>query len=89
MIAGNLPWFVTPTPGQGDAFTTGIKASADLWRDITGQSHDAVAAQIRADSIDILVDLAGHSGQQSAAVDGAQACANTSELAGLSEYDGA
>jgi len=44
-----------------DDMTTQFKARAKLWRNISGASDDQVAQQIRADSIDILVDLSGHS----------------------------
>jgi predicted O-linked N-acetylglucosamine transferase (SPINDLY family) len=43
-----------------DATTGRLRGLAGAWRDIGGQSDDAVAEQIRADGIDILVDLAGH-----------------------------
>lgn len=37
-----------------------IKGAVDHWRDLTGQSHAEAAERIRADGIDILVDLNGH-----------------------------
>ena len=43
-----------------DAMTGEIKKHADRWREIAGQSDEQVADQIRADGIDILVDLALH-----------------------------
>ncbi len=43
-----------------DAVTTRLRATADLWRDIHGLKDDVVADRVRADGIDILVDLAGH-----------------------------
>jgi predicted O-linked N-acetylglucosamine transferase (SPINDLY family) len=44
----------------GDATTERFKAMADHWRPTIGMDDDAVAAMIRADGIDVLVDLAGH-----------------------------
>jgi predicted O-linked N-acetylglucosamine transferase (SPINDLY family) len=44
----------------GDAMTHEFEASADEWRVIAGQSDAEVAALVRADRIDILVDLAQH-----------------------------
>lgn len=44
-----------------DEFTGQFKAHAKLWRGIAGMPDEVVAAQIRADAIDILVDLSGHS----------------------------
>jgi protein O-GlcNAc transferase len=46
--------------GTGDATTRRFEALADHWRPTVGQSDDAVAAQVRDDRIDILIDLAGH-----------------------------
>ena len=44
-----------------DEVTERLKALADHWRVTVGLSDEAVAAQVAADGIDILVDLAGHS----------------------------
>jgi predicted O-linked N-acetylglucosamine transferase (SPINDLY family) len=43
-----------------DAITKRFAVHADHWREITGVNDDALAAMIREDGIDILVDLAGH-----------------------------
>ena len=43
-----------------DAVTERIRKHAKVWRDVVDLSDDSLAAQIRADGIDILVDLAGH-----------------------------
>ncbi|CAO3439248.1 O-linked N-acetylglucosamine transferase, SPINDLY family protein [Azospirillum doebereinerae] len=43
-----------------DVITGHIRRSVDGWRDIQGVPDEAVAARIRADGIDVLVDLAGH-----------------------------
>ncbi|WP_328984863.1 O-linked N-acetylglucosamine transferase, SPINDLY family protein [Thiorhodovibrio winogradskyi] len=37
-----------------------IAAAADLWREVAGWSTQRVVEQIRADGVDLLVDLAGH-----------------------------
>ena len=43
-----------------DETTRRIMQSVDVWRPVAGASDEQLAAQIRADGIDILVDLAGH-----------------------------
>lgn len=45
-----------------DEVTAGLKRASQLWRTTVGVSDEALAEQIRADRIDILVDLSGHSG---------------------------
>jgi len=45
-----------------DSCTQRIQECADQWRDIAGISNEKTAEQIRNDRIDILVDLAGHTG---------------------------
>ncbi len=43
-----------------DAVTARLKSLAGGWREVQGLPHERLAGQIRADGIDILVDLAGH-----------------------------
>jgi protein O-GlcNAc transferase len=43
-----------------DEMTAKLRACADTWRTITGQSDEEVSDMIRRDGIDILVDLAMH-----------------------------
>ncbi|MDX1433390.1 MAG: tetratricopeptide repeat protein, partial [Gammaproteobacteria bacterium] len=45
---------------HADATTRRLQRLADHWRDIVRMDDDRVCEQIRADGIDILVDLAGH-----------------------------
>ena len=46
-----------------DPMTAILRGDADAWHDIRGQSDEAVADLIRENSIDILIDLSGHSAQ--------------------------
>lgn len=52
--------FCYHTAPRGDATTERLKTLAAHWRNIAGLPPDQAAALIRADGIDILVDLAGH-----------------------------
>ena len=45
---------------RGDHLTDQLKQDADRWRDIFSLSDQAAIALMRQDSIDILVDLSGH-----------------------------
>jgi len=45
-----------------DASTKRFEAVADKWRDVTHLTDIQLAEQIKADKVDILVDLSGHSG---------------------------
>ncbi len=45
-----------------DETTTALMGAAEHWRTTHGEADETVAAQIRADGIDVLVDLAGHTG---------------------------
>jgi protein O-GlcNAc transferase len=51
--------FYSSCPHQ-DAMTGRIRAYADAWRDAWQLADEALIQQIRADQIDILVDLSGH-----------------------------
>jgi len=50
------------TRANGDGTTVRLRAAADDWRNITALSDDEAARVIRDDGIDVLVDLAGHTG---------------------------
>ncbi len=50
---------------MADPVTADFQALADQWRSITGWPDATVAEQVRADGIDILVDLGGHTGANS------------------------
>jgi predicted O-linked N-acetylglucosamine transferase (SPINDLY family) len=43
-----------------DDLTTRLQAATTIWRDVIGLNDEQLAEQIRADRIDILFDLAGH-----------------------------
>jgi predicted O-linked N-acetylglucosamine transferase (SPINDLY family) len=46
-----------------DAVTTRLRESADEWHEVAALSHGRLAEKIRADGIDILVDLSMHSAE--------------------------
>ena len=46
---------------EEDGFTEALKEHATAWRNVAGLSFAEIAERIRADEIDVLVDLAGHS----------------------------
>lgn len=54
--------FYSNNPAR-DSVTARLLTFADGWRDVFGLTDAALAQQIRADGIDILIDLAGHSGR--------------------------
>jgi predicted O-linked N-acetylglucosamine transferase (SPINDLY family) len=57
---GNLEITCYSDVPRPDAVTRRLRSLAGQWRDIAGWSDARVAEAIRADRIDILVDLAGH-----------------------------
>lgn len=48
-----------------DAVTTRLKQRFDTWRDVSNRSADEIAEVIKADEIDIMVDLVGHTANNS------------------------
>lgn len=48
------------TARDEDATSQRLRTHAALWRNVGGQKDEEIAQRIRADGIDILVDLAGH-----------------------------
>lgn len=49
-------------PEAGDAYTARFRSLVDGWTSVHGMSDAEIDARIRADGIDVLVDLAGHTG---------------------------
>ncbi|HEY2411817.1 MAG TPA: tetratricopeptide repeat protein [Pirellulaceae bacterium] len=49
---------------NGDEFTARFRAASSIWRTVFGLPDDDVAALIRRDNVDVLVDLMGHTGQR-------------------------
>lgn len=47
-----------------DAYTARFRAVAETWHTTLGMPHDDLAALIRRDNIDILVDMSGHFGER-------------------------
>lgn len=44
----------------GDAVSAQLRGYCDVWREVAGMSDDALCACVRADAVDVLVDLSGH-----------------------------
>ena len=57
---GQVEVFAYAQVAKGDAMTERLRSLSDHWRSTVGVTDEALAAMIRADGIDILVDLAGH-----------------------------
>ncbi|HEX6528483.1 MAG TPA: tetratricopeptide repeat protein [Burkholderiales bacterium] len=55
--------FCYSTAERVDEYTRKLVPHADAWRQCAALSSEQIAATIHADGIDILVDLAGHSGE--------------------------
>ncbi len=47
---------------EKDAYTEKFKSLSDQWRDTASLANGALCQQVRADAVDILVELSGHSG---------------------------
>jgi predicted O-linked N-acetylglucosamine transferase (SPINDLY family) len=60
--------FCYSTGTTSDSVTEELRGLADTWRDAAAMSDEALADAVRKDGIDILVDLAGHSGDARLAV---------------------
>jgi predicted O-linked N-acetylglucosamine transferase (SPINDLY family) len=54
------PSFVYSTRDKPDAWTERIRAEVGTWREAAGLDDRALAERIRADAIDVLIDLSGH-----------------------------
>ncbi len=59
---GAFELFCYSTGGVADALTLRLKGRCDQWREAAAMQDAQLADAIHADGIDILVDLAGHSG---------------------------
>ena len=58
--SGRLELFAYPSHFCGDAVAERIRASCSGWRSLVGVSDESAVQFIREDSIDILIDLSGH-----------------------------
>lgn len=58
----SILWFAYSTNKMHDALTDELAGCCRAFRVISGQSDSVAAKTIRADDIDILIDLAGHTG---------------------------
>ena len=58
--AGRMDLQVYSQSTRSDALTVRLRACCSSWREVAALSDEALARQIHADGIDILIDLAGH-----------------------------
>jgi predicted O-linked N-acetylglucosamine transferase (SPINDLY family) len=58
--ADRLTLLVYANNAQHDGLSAAMKASVAGWRQVQDLSDEALAAQIEADAVDILIDLSGH-----------------------------
>lgn len=58
--AGRLEHFAYPTFFRSDALSDRIRACCQGWHSAVGLSDEHLAARIRDDGVDILIDLSGH-----------------------------
>jgi len=58
--SGRLKLFAYPSYSRFDAVSERIKVCCDGWRSVVGLSDENLARRISEDSIDILIDLSGH-----------------------------
>jgi protein O-GlcNAc transferase len=65
---GEIELFAYSNYPREDKVTARLKTYADRWSKVLGLSDDALAEHIRADGIDILVDLSGHTAYNRLAV---------------------
>ena len=70
-----------------DDVTERFRSLADQWRSTAGLSDDALAAQIMADGIDILVDVAGHTAGNRLPVFARKPAPVAGDLAWVSSFD--
>jgi len=59
-LRGGVEIFAYSNSRQDDAMTGRIRSHCHAWRSVAGMSDESLVRQIRADDIDILVDLCGH-----------------------------
>ncbi|MCX7179232.1 MAG: tetratricopeptide repeat protein, partial [Proteobacteria bacterium] len=57
---GRLELMIYASHSRADALTEKIKASAHGWQSTVGMNDERLAQKIRAEGIDILIDLSGH-----------------------------
>jgi protein O-GlcNAc transferase len=58
----NFEIFCYSSTEHADAVTHRLRGKTNAWRDVSAIDDEELAAQVRRDGIDILVDLSGHSG---------------------------